>query len=81
MSDSFSEPLVLSMAEAIRVSGLGRSTVFDAVMSGQLRSVKIGRRRLIRPVDLRAWINSNLTPDPAAVENPAAPTAGEHVSV
>lgn len=39
--------LLLSIPEACEVLGLGRSTVCELIRSGELRSVKVGRRRLV----------------------------------
>lgn len=36
--------------------GVGRSKVFDLISSGQLRSVKIGRRRLVSEAALVEFI-------------------------
>jgi excisionase family DNA binding protein len=36
--------------------GVGRSTVFDLIASGQLRSVKVGRRRLVPEQAIRDFI-------------------------
>ena len=43
-------PRVLRVEEAAQLLGIGRSLAYDLIRSGQLRSIKIGRRRLI-PVD------------------------------
>jgi excisionase family DNA binding protein len=37
----------LSLPEAVRFSGVGRSTIYGAMESGALPFVKIGRRRLV----------------------------------
>lgn len=39
--------VLLSIAETVRVSGLGRSTVYELMAAGRLGSVKIGTRRLV----------------------------------
>jgi excisionase family DNA binding protein len=38
---------LLDMKQVAERLNIGRSTAFDLVISGQLRSVKIGRRRLV----------------------------------
>ena len=53
---SKAEPLAVSPAEAARLSGLGRTTIYDALGSGALKSIKIGKRRLITIEALRAWL-------------------------
>jgi excisionase family DNA binding protein len=40
-------PLCLRVEDAARALGIGRSTVYDLIRSGRLRSIKIGRRRLV----------------------------------
>jgi len=40
-------PRCLRVEEAARLLNVGRSTVYDLIRSGRLRSVKIGRRRLV----------------------------------
>ena len=39
--------LVYSVDEATEEIGLGRTTLFELMASGELESVKVGRRRLI----------------------------------
>ena len=50
--------LAVSPAEAARLAGIGRTTIYEAIGSGALRSLKIGRRRLILIVSLRDWLET-----------------------
>ena len=50
--------VTLSIDEARNATGLGRNSIYQAIAAGKLRSVKLGRRRLIRVEDLAAFINS-----------------------
>ena len=50
--------LAVSPAEAARLAGVGRTTIYEAIGSGALRSLKIGKRRLILIVSLRAWLET-----------------------
>ena len=56
------EPLAVSPTEAARLSGLGRTTIFAAIKSGELRSTKIGTRRLITIEAIKAWLENNEVP-------------------
>jgi excisionase family DNA binding protein len=56
-----SEPetaLAMSVEEACWAVSMGRSKMFEYIRSGELPSVKIGRRRLVLRKDLIAWIES-----------------------
>jgi excisionase family DNA binding protein len=46
-------PLSLTVGEASRISGLGRSSLYRLIRSGKLRSVLIGDRRLISYASLQ----------------------------
>ena len=48
--------LAVAPAEAARLAGLGRTTIYEAIGAGALRSVKIGKRRLITIEALKAWL-------------------------
>ena len=40
-------PRLLSIPQTCRLLGIGRSSLYQMMASGQVRSVKIGRRRLV----------------------------------
>jgi excisionase family DNA binding protein len=50
------EPLAFTIAEACAVARTGKTALYEAIRSGALRAVKRGRRTLVLPQDLRAWI-------------------------
>jgi excisionase family DNA binding protein len=48
-------PVALSIDETIRATGLGRSTIYQEMAAGRLKSFKIGRRRFVSPEALTQW--------------------------
>lgn len=53
--------LAVSPNEAARLCGIGRTTLYAALSSGELKSIKIGTRRLITMDALRDWLKRNET--------------------
>ena len=51
-------PLNVSIPEAARLCGVGRSTIYKEMECGRLESLKLGKRRLISRVALKKWIES-----------------------
>ena len=51
------EPIAVSIPEATRLSGVGRSTIYSEVKAGSNKVRKIGRRTIIAMDDLRKWLN------------------------
>ena len=43
----------VSIREASRLSGIGRTKLYDLIRDGVLPTVRIGRRRLVRPDTMR----------------------------
>ena len=54
--DRLDERLAVSVDDAATMAGVGRTTLYSALGDGALRSLKIGKRRLIRVEALKAWI-------------------------
>lgn len=53
--------IAVSPNEAARLCSIGRTTLYAALSSGDLKSVKIGTRRLITLEALRDWLKRNET--------------------
>jgi excisionase family DNA binding protein len=51
--------LAVGPAEAARLAGVGRTTIYQAIGARALKSIKIGQRRLITIEALRAWLSSH----------------------
>jgi excisionase family DNA binding protein len=60
-TDSGVPKLALSIEQACQASDLGKTTLYQLLASGQLRSRKIGRRRLILFSDLRECLQASPT--------------------
>lgn len=58
------EPEAVPVPVAAGMAGIGRTFLYRAISSGELPTVKLGRRRLVRVTALRAWL--------ASLENRAA---------
>jgi excisionase family DNA binding protein len=52
------EPIAVSIQEAVRLSGVGRSSIYEAVNRGEIPIRKRGRRSLVMVEDLRRWIET-----------------------
>lgn len=50
------EPWAVRVDDACRLTGLGRTTIYGLLKSGRLRSVKVGRARLIDRASLQALL-------------------------
>jgi excisionase family DNA binding protein len=50
------EQLALTVAEACAAARVGRTALYEAIASGALTARKRGRKTLVLPSDLRAWI-------------------------
>ena len=51
--------IAVSPNEAARLCGIGRTTLYAALSSGDLKSIKIGTRRLITVEALHTWLRKN----------------------
>lgn len=48
----------LSIDEVMESIGVSRQTVYNEINAGRLRSFKVGRRRLVSPTALDAWVRN-----------------------
>ncbi len=70
-------PLALTMHEAVRVSGLSRSELYRRLADGKVRAVKSGSRTLILMDSLQTHL-SNLPPASFAIRmSPRLSNAGK----
>ena len=52
------EPIAVSIKDAAKLSGIGRSTLYVAIARGDLPIKKCGSRSVILMTDLREWLDS-----------------------
>ncbi len=50
------DPLTVRIAEAVRLTGLCRSKIYELIASGDIETVKVGRCTLIPMASLRALV-------------------------
>lgn len=51
-------PIAVSPDEAARLAGIGRTSLYAALAKGDLKSIKIGTRRLIKIEAIHEWLAS-----------------------
>ncbi len=68
------ERLAYSVADAVAASGIGRTTLFALMSSGELPFVKLGNRTLIRSTDLEGLLHRHLV-QPSRPMDKRAPAA------
>jgi excisionase family DNA binding protein len=51
-------PEALSVEQAASAAGVSRTFLYERISSGELPSIKAGKRRLVRPDALRRWLAS-----------------------
>lgn len=64
----------LSVSDAAIYCGLSRAGIYKFVMSGQLPSITLGRRRLIRLEALESWLAA-LEGGPAGADTGSSPAS------
>jgi len=62
MQDKQSDRISYGISEAAKVCGLGKTLIYEKIGSGELRSVKVGTRRLIMHSDLVSFIAGHHVP-------------------
>jgi len=58
--------LALSPEQAAAALGVGRTTVYQLIASGRLRSLRVGRRRIVPMAALEAFLVEAAGDDPSA---------------
>ena len=56
----FGYPVLVTVEEAAVLLRIGRTTAYELVMSGKLKSVKVGRRRLVVRDGIRDYVGELL---------------------
>ncbi|WEK44737.1 MAG: helix-turn-helix domain-containing protein [Candidatus Sphingomonas colombiensis] len=51
------EPLTITVNEACRTLGLGRTKIYELIRVGRLEILKIGKRTLVKTASVRALVD------------------------
>ena len=58
MTDTPIDPISVTIPTALKLSGIGRTKLYELIASKQIRSVRVGARRLIDFASLKAFLTS-----------------------
>ena len=53
-------PITLSISSTAMILGIGRSSTYGLINTGNLKTIKIGRRRLVTVDSLRSFVGRQL---------------------
>ena len=56
MSDAAREPITVRIREACRITGIGRSKLYELIAEGEIETIKVGAMTLVPVAGLRAFI-------------------------
>jgi len=56
-SEKIEVPACYSVAQIVKMTGVGRSTIYGAMGRGTLKARKLGRRTIVLASDLDNWLN------------------------
>ena len=51
------QPLAVTVREACRLTGIGRTLLYDMIRDGRVNALRLGRRRLVTTASLNALID------------------------
>jgi excisionase family DNA binding protein len=58
MSETALDPIAVTVPTALKLSGLGRTKLYELIAAKQIRSIRVGARRLIDFASLKAFLTS-----------------------
>ena len=50
--------LAYTVPELVAATGVGRTTLYEEMKAGRLRTCKVGKRTLVTAEDARAWLST-----------------------
>ena len=53
------EPILTSVADAAQMLGLGKSKIYELIHEGDLETVFVGRRRLVKIASIRGFVDDS----------------------
>lgn len=56
------EPISVRVSDAARMTGMGRSTIYELIASGDIEAAKVGRATLIMVESIRSFLIANRKP-------------------
>ena len=62
----------VTVKEAVRLTGIPRTTIYELIRDGALESFKVGRRRLITVESLQRFVDLQIADNEPAKLKPAA---------